>query len=509
MKFCCSTSSEVDPSSESSSEFFSSTTESEFDALNRESSTTEANESAAMAATQTPKNVIIVRQGGKTESFHISGTDGLQRVEELDVLTSTTENSQEDVSESVTQSGEQSGIETYNSSESSSPTEESISESSSIPGESFNDNVTVTIAVDKKLDNTLQTNESSTEHLSNNSIEVSTPGSEISTESISDPSVSEVFEPKYFSGETTGSTLNEEPIEPSYYESKDGSSTTEATESASSTIDSSTTESSSMASTTVSESTTTQPRSSSVEPCIESASRSDDEDSTLGENPEFPYIPDDLSIHCKEIEEEEKRRSPSKVIAEDLESSSASPIGFASSSVDEIKQSHEMDLVEARAPGEPLLIPEWERSTTEKSTSESVESNESPVNDIGKTTFLEKVVIAGDAPKANKTESSEKIISSSEEYGKKEPTTARTTTKGYADTEGDVYTSGDQSIQDTSAMEEISPKEDAESIKLNSEGEDESIAPYVASYEAPSFKFVGDAMNDSFRTWFKTNGWAL
>lgn len=486
---------------------------------------TENDEVVAMAVTHMPKNIVIVWQGGKTESFHILGTDGLQRVEELDVLGSTTEGGQEDISEIATQSSEQSSVETVTNEPLHSTTEEpSSSESSSVLGESFEDDHTVAIAVDKKLDNTLQTNESITENLTNNSIEVSTP-SETVTENISE----EVHETVFYAEEndkSTEPTSYDEPIDNSSHgpteNGKDGSSTTEAaSDYSSSTFDSSgysTTEQSTIATTTVTESTTTTPRSSSVEPCVEPVSRSEDEESTLAENPEFPYIPDDLSIHCKQIEEEEKRRLPSKEFHSSTVSNNnkrESLIGLASSEIStispsdkEIKNSHEMVSLEGRAPGEPLLIPEWERNTTESSLSmESNASGENQTNDIHKTSIWDRYSIEISKENRSESESVEKLTSSSEEkYGNKEPTTARQTTKKYADVienedEENVSISSEQS---TSTDDTLSPKNDAESIKFNSEGE--SSAP-IASYEGPSFKFIDLAIKDSWRTWAKENNW--
>lgn len=481
------------------------------DSLVKEVSTTsrENDENVAMAVTHMPKNVVIVRQGGKTESFHILGTDGLQRVEELDVLSSTTEGGQEDISETAAQSSEQSSVEIFTDKllSSHSTTEEpSSSESSSALGESFEDDHTVAIAVDKKLDNTLQSNESTTEHLANNSIEVSTPSDTV-TENISE----EVHETIFYAEEndkSTEPTLNDEPIDTSFHgpteNDKYGSSTTDVTDY-------------SITDTTFTESTTQMLRSSSVEPCVESVSRTEDEESTLAENPEFPYIPDDLSIHCKQIEEEEKHRLPSKEFhsstvsnnkRESLVGLASSEISTNSASDDEIKKFHEMDSVEGRAPGEPLLIPEWERSTTESTLSmESSASAENQTNDIHKTSIWDRYSIEISKENRTESESVEKSISSSEEkYGNKEPTTARSTTRKYADVieneNGENFSMSSE--QSTLADAILSPKDDAESIKFDSE--DESSAP-IASYEGPSFKFIDLAMKDSWRTWAKETGW--
>lgn len=177
----------------------------------------------------TPKNIVVVRQGGKTESFHISGTDGLQRVEEFDVLSSTTDGSQDEVSESATPDQ---SLELMPSAENKS-SEEVSTETSSTAGsmEVFEETVTATLKIEKHLDNTLETNDNSTEQVGNSSSEATTPGDSSSESPVSE----EIYETIYYPEEkTTASPSSEEAIDTVYYSSTQGifdaSSTTESSD---------------------------------------------------------------------------------------------------------------------------------------------------------------------------------------------------------------------------------------------------------------------------------------
>lgn len=492
-------SSEIDQSSENSSELFGSSSES-----TSESSTpsyvvsSERSGEESNLASSTPKNLVVVRHGGKTESFLLSGVEELQRVEELDVISSTTENSQE-IRDTVTQSSSElfGSSSTFDSMEIKSSEEMVMDGSSSTTGtpENFEDNITVSLAINKSLDNTLS--DSSIENLTNNSIEVSTQGPDNSSENSSEIlSIGEqVFETIYYPEEkSTAFPSNEEPIDTVFYGTTegpfDGSSTTDDIESSSSS------ESSSVPTTLgpvlVSESSST-PKRTSTELIYESTSSSsfDDEDSTLPENPEYPPIPDDLSLMHKE-EEEEKRRLPSKMQSDETVSSTAGPCDECDSALKTVELStrgptlatiklfHKDDTIDGRAPGEPHLVPEWERTTTttkkiEESTTLGPKDTVNVLNDIPKTNIVDNVAIV----KLNKSEALTQIetlpndVESEEKYGRKEPTTERPTTRGYANIDAEESASSSPSEYDGSTADNASPKDDAESIKMSSGSVDE------------------------------------
>lgn len=494
-------------SSENVSEvLLSSTTESGIEANTSEvfTSSTENDDENSFVMSSTPQNFVIIRQGGKTESFQIGGIEGLQRVEEL-------ENSQEDGSDLNPLIGELGLLSGINENiYLSSTTEENSSEmsSSTVSSENFDDNVTVAIPTDRKLDSTFQLNDSSIENLTNNSIEVSTSG-DYSTErvygtvfygeesSTASPSSEEVFDTIFYGSSVDSIDSSSTTLEPDFSSSTTEVSTTKATES-------------------------TIVKSSSTEPCLETSSRFtfEDEESPMAENPEFPYIPDDLSIHCKEIEEEEKRRMPSHVNAEEFSSSAEginekpaiNVLNEQSSTLGpfdgEMKQSHEMGVIEARAPGEPLLIPEWERTTTTKTITE-----ENTTVGVKETTDTKAALVLADENAIKKTTNDtiviEKTDSSSEEmYGKKEPTTQRSTTKGYTnnDESSESSTQSSEFNMSTSTVEGVSPKDDAESIKLSEDADGDDLS-YSASYEAPSLQFIPDSFQEYMRAMSKMNGW--
>lgn len=108
------------------------------------------------------------------------------------------------------------------------------------------------------------------------------------------------------------------------------------------------------------------------------------------QNINFPHITDDLSIHGSRMEdrmeEEEKLRANSRVIENDLEKVEIQPvkqnslvltevlpvksnnsISDSTSTVaplENLKESNSFNDTEPRSPGEPLLVPEWERNHT-------------------------------------------------------------------------------------------------------------------------------------------------
>lgn len=468
-------------------------------------SSTENGEEFDMAAamSSTPKNLVVVRQGGKTESFHISGTDGLQRVEELDVLSSTTE-------DSVALQSEQTvfiSTEVLDRKFS----EEMLSSTTAGP-EEF-DNITVPSAIDSLLN----LSDNSAENVTNgaiSSVEVST--SESTSEIV--PVSEEIFGTVYYPESSSPST--EGPIDTVYFSSsEDGSSTTTGIDMSSISSSSS---SESAYSTTAAPVSVTEGRYSFEE----------EDNNTPAENPEYPPIPDDLSLHHKEIEEEEKRRLPSKVLAEEMASSTAGPCDACDTAksaeasttqgppIDDVKMLHKMDVIEFRAPGEPHLIPEWERTTTQKAS--TVEENlttigpidtttVATINVINKTTIFENVVTKTNKSEPLTLETLPNDVSSEEKYGHKEPTTERPTTKGYASIndseEGSASSAQTEFDSSTTAVGGASPKDDAESIKLNSGGGDD----YTDVNE--SYSFEGRSYSNSFdnhwRHLLEENGWVF
>lgn len=464
-------------------------------------SSTESSEQIdlASAVSSTPKNLVVVRQGGKTESFHISGTDGLQRVEELEVLSSTTE------AEVISPSSSEDTFFISTEILELKFSEEMLSSTTAGP-EEF-DNVTVALTVDD-LSKLSENNAENVTSGANSSTEVSTESSS-SESSSSLSSTEQVYETVYYPESTSPST--EGPPDTVWFGSSedtfinDGSSTTMGPDVSSS--------SESVYSTTMAPVSVTEGRFSFEE-----------EDNTPAENPEYPPIPDDLSLHHKEIEEEEKRRLPSKVLAEELPlasstvgpcdgcdiAKSAEVSSTQGPSMEDEKMSHKDDKIEYRAPGEPHLVPEWERTTTQNAsnTEENLTTlGPSPaavetttvaaVNDINKTTIFDKV-----ASKLNKSEplTLETIpndVSSEEKYGRKEPTTERPTTKGYPSIEseeGSTSTSSEQSEFDS--MVDGIPDDDVESIKKVHSGGDDSESHESYSQGAP-------AVPNAFQNYFK------
>lgn len=529
-----STSGEFDQSSESSSEHFSSTTENSFESSTpfSESPSTERNGGEEIdLVSSTPKNLVVVRHGGKTESFHISGVDELQRVEELDVISSTTENSQEVGESAIKLTNDEFNL-SMESIENKSSEELVMNSSSTTTGtpETFDD-ATVSWKIDRNLENTLNLSDSSTEP--NNSIEASTQGFNKSTENSSEilSSAEQVYGTVYYPEEksSTMSSSSEEAIDTVFYGTTEG-----PFDASSSTIDSFDAISSdpTLVSTTLAPAAVTvesagTPKSTTTE-YLGTTSRFsyEEEESVPLENPEYPPIPDDLSLMHKD-DEEEKRRLPSKV-EENISSSTVGPCqecdldalrnvppSTRGPPLEDIKLLHKTDIVESRAPGEPHLVPEWERTTTttekmEESTTLGPNDLITTANDISKTTIFDKIPVA--VTKLNKSEALTQIetlpndVDSDEKYGKKEPTTERPTTKGYAniDSEEGSAASSAQSEFDNSTAAGSSPKDDAESIKLNSSSSSDENTNDQYSLEAPTL------LPNSFQNYFRflgQNGW--
>ncbi|XP_031623752.1 flocculation protein FLO11 [Contarinia nasturtii] len=520
----------IDQSSESSSEFFSSTTtDNPFQSSTStfsESPSTENNGGEEIdLVSSTPKNLVVVRHGGKTESFHISGVDELQRVEELDVISSTTENSQEIGDSAIKLTNDEFNL-TVDSNEGKSSEELVMDGSSTTTGtpELFDDNDTVSWKINKNLENTLNSSESSTEP--NNSIESSTQGVENSSEILS--SAEHVYGTVYYPEEkSTVSPSSEEAIDTVFYSTTEGPF--DASSSTTDNLDANSSSEPNFTSTTLAPVTAeplSTPKSTTTESFSGSTSRFsyEDEESIL-ENPEYPPIPDDLSLTHKD-DEEEKRRLPNKA-EENISSSTSGPcqecdadalksveLSTRGPSLENIKLSHKIDNVESRAPGEPHLIPEWERTTTttekmEESTTLGPNDMITGANDISKTTIFDKLPVAG--TKVNKSEALTNIetlpnvVDSEEKYGNKEPTTERPTTKGYANFDSEEGSAASSAKSEFDNSTGTSPKDDAESIKLNSSSSDENTNEQYSSLEEPSF--IPKSFQNYWR-FIEKNGWS-
>lgn len=526
---------EIDQSSENL--FLSSTTEPGTESSTAAFSDISSTENGEVLdlVSSTPKNWVVVQHDGKTESFHISGTDGLQRVEEFDVLSSTTE-------DTVALSSEQSvfvstGIVDGRFSEEMSSSSYEMMSSTTTGPEEF-DNVTVPLA-NEILSNLSETSAENFTNSANSSFEVSTESS-----SEMSPVSEEIYETVYYPDTSSPST--EGPIDTVYFRpNEDVSSTTPAFDISSS--------SESFISTTSAPVSVTEGRFSYEE-----------EDITPAENPEYPPIPDDvsihqkenggdgrspskvlveetpssstvgpelssviedLSLHSKEIEEEHKHQLPSKILDE-IASSTAGPCDECDipksaevsttqgPPIEDIKMSHKMDIVEHRlAPGEPNLVPEWERSTTQKPSipDENLTTlgpreitTAGPDNEINKTAIFEKVVTKTNKSEAQTLEILPNDLSSEEKYGKREPTTERSTTKGYASINDSEEGSASSAQFDSSTEDFVSPNDEVESIKLNSSGGDgdEGGARQFSLFEGLSFS---NPFANHWRNWCKEN----
>lgn len=93
-------------------------------------------------------------------------------------------------------------------------------------------------------------------------------------------------------------------------------------------------------------------------------------------NPEFPHIPDDLSIHSAHMTEDalhEKRPISEKLILSSTVNIFDEDLHLVSTSTQQSASDIDIELpIEERSPGEPHLIPEWERNNN---TNENDESN--------------------------------------------------------------------------------------------------------------------------------------
>lgn len=140
---------------------------------------------------------------------------------------------------------------------------------------------------------------------------------------------------------------------------------------------------------------------------------------------------------------------------------------------------------------------EWERSTTELPMLGEIVNKfekQQTSNTINKTTFMEKVVLTPiNATEANKTTTDVKPIndiSSEEQYGHKEPTTERSTTKGYTDIDNDY------SSTISSDDGQVSPKDEVESIKVSDDTSMDASLTSQDVYEAKPVNFFSGALQD-------------
>lgn len=498
---------------------FSSTTElSTESSIPSDTSTTENGEEIDLLASSTPQNVVFVRTDGKTESFHISGTDGLQRVEELEVdVSSTTESdsnsNQESTPRDFAKSNEKNAS---NDGISSGSSEITSMELTTNEPETFVETGSVSLAIEKKFDKSLNSNASAIDNISNNSIEVSTLDEGIESSSEFSPS-ERVYEPFYFEIDeksSTASPSDDRAFETVYYpissteDSSESSSTTSDTNGGFSITDQSTV--------TATESPSTAKSTFSYE---------EEQEVTPGENPFYPYIPDDLSIHNKEVtEHEEKRRLPSKVLNPMVSTTVGpacdecddvvkmiEPSSTQGPSDQDVKISHKSDAIEPRVPGEPHLIPEWERNPTEKApvidASTTLGPNDTEINALNKTFASNE----SNESKENQSaalmlETAVASIDSDEKYGRKEPTTERSTTKGYANVNDDTSSSAQQSDdQQNPTTDDALPDDDAESIKLNSSASTDDDTN--ESYE--NRPLVPNSFQNYWRYVSKINDWQI
>lgn len=145
-------------------------------------------------------------------------------------------------------------------------------------------------------------------------------------------------------------------------------------------------------------------------------------------NINYPHITDDLSIHGSRMEEDEKLRANSRVVESELDtvdiqpleqnsltSTESLPIRLNTSIVDSLsteaplesqKESSNFNDIEARSPGEPLLIPEWERNHTTVAPIElfSASSEASEDSKIGELSSHSTEYVSGDETTTNQSD---------------------------------------------------------------------------------------------------------
>lgn len=493
---------------------------------------------------QVSDDVVIVHHSGQTKSITVIGAAGLQRGEDTenenrhdsDGLRTSTENTLEDSSSSSSQSPQPDEQSTVNSvsipneliesttlSENLDVLDGTLNSPELVSSEIFGDNsAVVRDSPTEKMTNAVhKLNESNdNEHSTiNNSLEVISFG-DVSTEDSGEITAAsdQVFE-TVLHHTTTG------PLKSIVYETTYYGTTVDSIEGSSSPFDDDILSSSSEFSFTTEGPRILEESSSTTASSFESSSRYATED--YDDNPEFPHIPDDLSIHGRMEEDELKRPLSNKVIAEEISSTTIGPrpldisagtvknensilkisstegppsldvtsdnveketliLEISSTagppSLDEIKKVHEHDMILERSPGEPHLIPEWERNTTviDESTTAINNDVKNVTQMVNGTEIIEEIsFINGTKAEINGT-LNEKLtneLNSDESYGKKEPTTERSTTTNYEQSSSE--------LSESVSSEGFYPKEDAESIK--------AVDP--VNYESSSNLFQANAMH--------------
>lgn len=512
-----STSSDIDPFSDVN--YISSTTEmaTEASSTPSDASTTENGEEFDLVASSTPRNVVVVRHGGKTESFHVTGTDGLERVEEEVEMeaSSTTENNSQEISTSTNGNGR--------SGEMTSAEVSTIGEP-----EPFDDTTgSVVLAIEKKFDKTLNAND-----LSNNSIEVSTLD-DGTLDSASEFAPSEkIYETVYYESEEISSTASPSDDGPSeainFSSTEDTSDSSSTTEQSADILSSTTTANDAFSTTdqsTASAVTTEAPSSTKGTVTYE-----DDQEVTLGENPSYPYIPDDVSIHHKEVTEPKYELPPPKVSDETFVSSTAGPacaecgikiVEVSSTQAPPEEEQRSEIVVQPRVSEANLIISEDERSTTEKATiiepSTTLGPNDANSGENKTATVPNESSVAKAAQNAAlMLETTVASIDSDEKYGRKEPTTERSTTKGYAKDFNDddssdnlsssALDSSSSSDNSTEWKDKASPKDDAVPIKIDSSANVDDDDDTNKSLE---FKPQTNSLLNHFRNLNQVNNWGF
>lgn len=153
----------------------------------------------------------------------------------------------------------------------------------------------------------------------------------------------------------------------------------------------------------------------SSEPTITDA---DDDIVQHDQNINFPHITDDLSIHGSRIEDrmedEEKLRVNSRIVEGELEKIENVPLeensiitnedlnksqDFSTSTIAtlaDVKETTNFKDIEGRSPGEPLLIPEWERNQTTVAPIELLLSNETEDHSLAEISSHDNHVVDDD-----------------------------------------------------------------------------------------------------------------
>lgn len=219
------------------------------------------------------------------------------------------------------------------------------------------------------------------------------------------------------------------------------------------------------------------------------AIESDDHDADI--NPAYPKQSDDLSIYQTQVRAEEENMSAKdeKILPDILDLLSNSTYSYNSTTVAPeswLKQNGNSSTTEGmpiddetalipqeRSPGEPLLIPEWERNTTESTTQNSTSSDESLEEEAllpnGEATELDSIA-SGDGP--------------AKKFKERESTTPNVRRLIDIDEDG-------------SGGLEHHPKDDIESLKIQDGSGDSST--YLKPYLDSSVRSFVNVLDDFWR----------